>query len=54
MPPRTDLPTISKDIPKIPPENAPTFDAAKPETDFQLQQALKVVRAMETTAHATK
>ena len=54
MPPRSDLPTISKDIPKIPPENAPAFDAAKPETDFQLQQALKVVRAMETTNHAAK
>ena len=52
IPPRTDLPEIAKDIPKMPPEGAPEFDAAKPETDFQLQQALKVVRAMEGAQHA--
>jgi carboxyl-terminal processing protease len=45
-PPRTDLPPMVRDVPKLPPENWPTFDAAKTDTDFQLQQALAVVRAM--------
>jgi carboxyl-terminal processing protease len=45
-PPRTDLPPIASSIPKAPPETWPAFDLAKPETDFQLQQALVVVRAM--------
>ncbi len=45
-PPRTDLPPIASSIPKLPPETWPTFDAAKPDTDFQLQQGLIVVRAM--------
>ena len=44
--PRTDLPTIAKDIPKEPPENWPAFDYKKPSTDFQLQEALRVVRFM--------
>jgi carboxyl-terminal processing protease len=45
-PPRTDLPPMVRDIPKLPPENWPTFDPLKTDTDFQLQQALAVVRAM--------
>ncbi len=45
-PSRTDLPAVAATIPKLPPENWPAFDAAKPETDFQLQQGLVVVRAM--------
>ena len=45
-PPRTDIPPMAKDLPKLPPEGFPAFDAAKPETDFQLQQALAVVHAM--------
>ncbi|MBV9814024.1 MAG: S41 family peptidase, partial [Acetobacteraceae bacterium] len=45
-PPRSDLPALAKDIPKLPPEGAPTFDPSKPETDFQLQEALRVVHAM--------
>ena len=45
-PPRTDLPPIVKDIPSKPPENWPTFDASKPDTDFQLQQALVLAKAM--------
>ncbi|HKM64556.1 MAG TPA: S41 family peptidase [Acidisphaera sp.] len=45
-PPRTDLPPIVKDIPGKPPEGWPTFDPAKPETDFQLQQALVIARSM--------
>jgi carboxyl-terminal processing protease len=54
LPPRTDLPPIVKDIPKLPPAGAPDFDPAKPDTDFQLQQALKIVRAMEPQEHASK
>ncbi len=45
-PARTDLPPIASTVPKLPPEGWPTFDAAKPDTDFQLQQGLTVVRAM--------
>ena len=45
-PPRNDLPPIAKEIPSKPPENFPQFDPAKPETDFQLQQALVVAKAM--------
>ena len=45
-PPRTDLPPIATSIPKLPPEGWPAFDAAKPDTDYQLQEGLVVVRAM--------
>nr|WP_294917230.1 S41 family peptidase [uncultured Neokomagataea sp.] len=44
--PRTDLPPIAKSIPKAPPANWPAFDPAKPATDFQLQQGLKVLSAL--------
>ena len=45
--PRTDLPAIAKEIPAKPPEGFPKFDPAKPDdTDFQLQQALVVAKAM--------
>jgi carboxyl-terminal processing protease len=45
--PRTDLPPIAKELPSKPPEGFPKFDAAKPsETDFQLQQAVALARAM--------
>jgi carboxyl-terminal processing protease len=45
--PRTDLPPIAKSIPSKPPEGFPEFDPAKPDdTDFQLQQALVVAKAM--------
>jgi carboxyl-terminal processing protease len=45
--PRTDLPPIAKEIPAKPPEGFPKFDPAKPDdTDFQLQQALVVAKAM--------
>ncbi len=54
LPPRTDLPPIARDIPKLPPENQPAFDPLKPETDFQLQQALAVIRAMPVTKGASK
>ena len=45
-PPRTDLPPIAASIQKLPPEGWPAFDASKPDTDYQLQQGLIVVRAM--------
>ncbi|WP_323990430.1 S41 family peptidase [Nguyenibacter sp. L1] len=45
-PPRTDLPAIAATIPAEPPANWPSFDPTKPATDFQLQQGLKIVRAM--------
>jgi carboxyl-terminal processing protease len=44
--PRTDLPPIAKDIPHVPPENFPAFDASKPDTDFQLQEGLVLVHGM--------
>ena len=45
--PRTDLPPVAKDIPNKPPEGFPKFDPAKPDdTDFQLQQALVLAKAM--------
>jgi len=53
-PARNDLPAIARDIPKIPPEGFPKFDPTKPDTDFQLQQALIVVRAMSATRHASR
>jgi len=52
--PRTDLPPIAKDIPAKPPENFPKFDPAKPdETDFQLQQALVLAKAMSLQNRVT-
>ena len=52
-PPRTDLPPIVKEIPSKPPVGWPTFDPAKPSTDFQLQQALVLARAMAGQPHAS-
>ena len=49
-PARNDLPAMAKDIAKLPPENQPAFDPQKPETDYQLQQALSVLRAMPQPA----
>jgi carboxyl-terminal processing protease len=53
-PPRTDLPLMVRDIPDKPPEGFPTFDPTKPATDFQLQQALAIVRAMPLDQHAAR
>jgi carboxyl-terminal processing protease len=53
-PPRNDLPPIAHDIPKMPPAGAPAFDPTKPETDFQLQQGLAVVRAMPVIKRASQ
>ena len=50
--PHTDLPPIAEDIPSNPPMGFPKFDPAKPvDTDFQLQQALVVAKAMVTMQH---
>jgi carboxyl-terminal processing protease len=50
--PRTDLPPIAKKIPSKPPEGFPEFDPANPDnTDFQLQQALVVAKAMAAAKH---
>jgi len=49
-PPRNDLPAMVKEIARLPPENQPTFDPLKPETDYQLQQGLAVLRAMPLPA----
>jgi len=47
VPPRTDLPPIAAELPSKPPEGFPKFDPTKPdETDFQLQQALVLAKAM--------
>ncbi len=51
-PPRSDLPAIAKDIPAKPPEGFPKFDPAKPDTDFQLQQAVVLAKAMATQKRA--
>ena len=50
-PPRTDLPPIARTIPNKPPKDFPEFDPTRPETDFQLQQALVIARAMAAAAN---
>ncbi len=47
--PRTDLPPIVKTIPKKPPTSWPAYDASKSSTDFQLQQAVKLIDTMGVT-----
>jgi carboxyl-terminal processing protease len=53
LPARTDLPAIAKSIPKQPPADWPKFDPTKPTTDFQLQEAIKVVDAMRVQNSAS-
>lgn len=45
-PVRNDLPAIAHSIPAQPPKDWPKFDYQNPATDFQLQQGLKVARAI--------
>ncbi|WP_408869762.1 S41 family peptidase [Crenalkalicoccus roseus] len=46
-PPPLNLPShIVESVQRLPPEGAPAFDPAKPETDHQLQQAVQLLRAM--------
>lgn len=52
--PRTDLPPIARDIPKLPPENFPTFDPSKPDTDFQLKEAQQVLQSMVQQKRASR
>ena len=52
-PPRTDLPPMVRDVPHLPPQGWPAFDPTKASTDFQLQQALAIVRAMPADKHAS-
>jgi len=48
--PRTDLPAIASTIPTKPPKGFAEFNPAHPDdTDYQLQQALVVARAMATS-----
>jgi carboxyl-terminal processing protease len=51
-PPPADMPSIAQQIPKLPPENWPKFDPAKPATDFQLQQGLVLVKAVAAGSKA--
>lgn len=43
---RTDLPTIASSITETPPADWPKFDITNPKTDYQLQEALRVIRSM--------
>ncbi|EHM03499.1 peptidase, S41 family [Acetobacteraceae bacterium AT-5844] len=45
LPPLNLPPGLVDQVQRMPPEGAPAFDATKPETDFQLQQAAKFLRA---------
>ncbi len=53
-PPRNDLPAVAKDVAKLPPEGFPAFEAGKPETDYQLQQAMLVLRGMAQQRRASR
>lgn len=52
--PRTDIPAVAKQISKLPPENWPKFDPKNPATDYQLQEGLVVLHAMETQHASAK
>ena len=52
--PRDDIPSQAKQIAAKPPVNWPKFDLAKPETDYQLQQGITVVRDMAAQRHASR
>ncbi len=54
VPARTDLPPIVRDIPKLPPEGSPTFELTKPETDFQLKEAVALAQAMAQQRRASR
>ena len=53
-PPRNDLPTVAKEVVKLPPEGFPAFEAGKPETDYQFQQAMTVLRGMVQQRRASR
>ncbi len=52
--PRDDIPAQAKQIEAKPPANWPKFDLAKPDTDYQLQQGIIVVKDMAAQRHAAK
>ncbi len=52
-PPREDLPAVASQIPHEPPKTWPKFDPQKPSTDFQLHEALVLVRAMAGQTRAS-
>jgi carboxyl-terminal processing protease len=53
-PPRTDLPPIAQNVSKLPPENWPSFDATKPDTDYQLHEGEIVLNAMAVQKRAQR
>ncbi len=52
--PRDDIPSQATKIEAKPPASWPKFDLSKPETDYQLQQGLTVVRDMVAQRHASR
>ena len=52
--PRIDLPPMAKDIQKLPPEGAPAFDLTKPDTDYQLKEAVALTQAMVQQRRASR
>ena len=52
--PRDDIPAAAKQISAKPPTTWPKFDLAKPDTDYQLQQGLAMVKDMSAEPHATR
>jgi carboxyl-terminal processing protease len=53
LPSPTPLPAVAKSILDKPPANWPAFDPAKPETDFQLQMAIKLADGMTAAGPST-
>ncbi len=53
LPSPLPLPPIAKSIPDKPPTTWPAFDATKPETDFQLQMAIKLASGMTPSGPST-
>lgn len=53
LPPPAPLPSVAASIPSKPPTGWPTFDAANPATDFQLQMALKLIADMKPGSTTT-
>jgi carboxyl-terminal processing protease len=53
-PPPTNLPPVAQQISKLPPEGWPAYDAAKPGTDYQLQQGLLLVHGMAERTEAAR
>jgi len=53
LPSPVPLPAVAKSIPDKPPANWPAFDASKPETDFQLQMAIKLADGMTASGPST-